>query len=143
MNETITHYDVRFFGGKYERSLLAKSFIKPIETPQSRLQIKPSSAFNKAVEELKFHQKLLKNPDDVHKLLGSSKLKTVNKHRRSTIKKTANSTTDVRSNSPYDNEINNSLDNISFPQQSHSGASDRRKRRSSFYDGKSSNGKMF
>lgn len=142
MNETVTHYDVRFFGGKYERSLLAKSCIKPIETPQSRLQIKSSSGFNKAVEELKFHQKLLKNPDDIQKLLGNNKLKTVDKNRKLSVKKSANSTTDVRSSTPFDNEINNSFDNISFTQQNRSAVFDKRKRRSSFYDGKNCNGKL-
>lgn len=34
-----THYDVRFFGGKYERSLLQKMYIKPIDTPKDSLMV--------------------------------------------------------------------------------------------------------
>lgn len=135
MNETMTHYDVRFFGGKYERSLLVKSSVKSIKTPQSKLQIKSSVAFHKAVEELKFHQMLLKNPDDIQKLLGNNKSRTINKHRRSSVKKTANSTTGMRSSTPYDKEIYKSFDKESFSQQNHSALFDKRKRRSSFYDG--------
>ncbi|XP_044267928.1 zinc finger MYND domain-containing protein 11 [Tribolium madens] len=97
IQETGTHFDVRFFGGKYERSLLIKSLIKPIETPQSKLQIKPSSAFNKAVEELKFHQRLMQNPDELEKLINSSKNKIRNlKQRNSTLKKTLNSSTEIK-----------------------------------------------
>lgn len=130
MNETITHYDVRFFGGKYERSLLIKSSVKSIKTPQSKLQIKSSVAFNKSVDELKFHQVLLKSPDDIQKLLGNNKSRGVNKNRKSSMK------TGMRSSTPYDKEIYKNFDNVSFPQQNHSASFDRRKRRSSFYDGK-------
>ncbi|CAG9853703.1 unnamed protein product [Phyllotreta striolata] len=72
---TDAHYDVRFFGGKYERSLLQKMFVRPIDTPKDTLMIKPSTAFTRAYDELKFHQKLLKNSNEVEKLLSESKSK--------------------------------------------------------------------
>ncbi|KAJ8913563.1 hypothetical protein NQ315_017114 [Exocentrus adspersus] len=68
MKETATHYDVRFFGGKYERALLVKSLVKPITVPKESLQIKASAAFNKSCEELKYHQMLLNNPAELEKL---------------------------------------------------------------------------
>lgn len=134
IHETSSHFDVRFFGGKYERSLLAKSFIKPIETPQSKLQIKTSSAFNKSVEELKFHQRLLKNPDELQKLISSSKnrVRNLNKQRISPLKKTLNNSAEIKKHNSF--EINDvykfeenpfGQQNLNVPQ----------KRKSSFYEG--------
>lgn len=40
ITETDTSYDVRFFGGKYERSVLPKNCIKPITTSMSSLQVR-------------------------------------------------------------------------------------------------------
>lgn len=37
--ETETNCDVRFFGGKYERSVLPKNLIKPITTPLETLRV--------------------------------------------------------------------------------------------------------
>ncbi|RZF42237.1 hypothetical protein LSTR_LSTR004386 [Laodelphax striatellus] len=56
-------YDVRFFGGQHEHVIVDKAYIRPISvnihTLQSDAQVKKSSAWNKACEELKKHQKLL------------------------------------------------------------------------------------
>ncbi|GJQ70483.1 hypothetical protein Trydic_g22895 [Trypoxylus dichotomus] len=65
IKETSTTYDVRFFGGKYERSLLPKNKknILPIENKPKSNEVKKSAAFNKALEELKLHQLLLEKPN--------------------------------------------------------------------------------
>lgn len=63
---------MRFFGGKYERSLLSKSFVKPITIKKETLQIKNTVAFNKALDELAFHQTLLNSPDELKKFLESN-----------------------------------------------------------------------
>lgn len=65
LKETEGTCDVRFFGGKYERSILPKMYIKPITMKVNDVQAKKTSAFNKAVSELTLHQKLLSNPDEV------------------------------------------------------------------------------
>ncbi|XP_056632307.1 zinc finger MYND domain-containing protein 11 isoform X1 [Diorhabda sublineata] len=69
------NYDVRFFGGKYERALLTKSLIKPIDVPKDNLMIKESNAFNKAFNELRYHQRLLRDPVELERLLAESKPK--------------------------------------------------------------------
>lgn len=87
-----THYDVRFFGGKYERSLLQKMYIKPIDTPKDSLMIKPSTAFNKAFEELRYHQKLLNDPSEVEMFLAQSKTKRKSFPKSNALPKTPNKT---------------------------------------------------
>ncbi|XP_076376972.1 zinc finger MYND domain-containing protein 11 isoform X3 [Megalopta genalis] len=52
-------YDVRFFGGHHMRANIEKVFIRPITTSLQSLQIKRSTAWNRAFEELKHHQNLL------------------------------------------------------------------------------------
>jgi len=52
-------YDVRFFGGFHQRALVEKHHIRPISANVHTLQIKRTSAWNKACEELKRHQELL------------------------------------------------------------------------------------
>ncbi|XP_032674014.1 zinc finger MYND domain-containing protein 11 isoform X2 [Odontomachus brunneus] len=63
-------YDVRFFGGHHMRAHIEKVFIRPISsTPQNlqppekgkwkEMEIKRSTAWNRAFEELKHHQHLL------------------------------------------------------------------------------------
>lgn len=91
LKESDTTCDVRFFGGKYERSILAKTFIKPIDTSLSALQIKKSVLFNKAVEELKLHRLLLDNPADVENimLLNSQPTKPVKPQGRKSISNTS------------------------------------------------------
>ncbi|XP_063903277.1 zinc finger MYND domain-containing protein 11 isoform X2 [Zophobas morio] len=136
IQETSTHFDVRFFGGKYERSLLMKAFIKPIEIPQSKLQIKPSSAFNKSVEELKFHQRLLQNPDELQKLISSSKnrVRNLNKSKISPLKKPQNSEMKKR-NSSFDMNDAYRFDDGPFAQQNLNLGQERHKRKSSFFEG--------
>lgn len=68
IRESPTHCDVRFFGGKHERSLIPKSSVKPIETTKEALKVKQSSAFMKSYEELKYHQKLLSDPKELEKV---------------------------------------------------------------------------
>lgn len=75
IKESSSHFDVRFFGGKHERAVIAKSFIKPISVSKESLKIKPSLAFTKALEELIYHQKLLSSPQEVEKLLAESRAK--------------------------------------------------------------------
>lgn len=72
MKITDNNYDVRFFGGKYERAVLIKSLIKPIDVPKENLMIKPSNSFNKSFEELRYHQRLLDDPVELEKLLSES-----------------------------------------------------------------------
>lgn len=69
IKHTTIQYDVRFFGAKHLRSVVDKKFIKPIETSVQSLNIKRTSAFNKALQELHLHQDLLGNPDEVAKIM--------------------------------------------------------------------------
>lgn len=52
-------YDVRFFGGHHMRANIEKVFIRPITATLQSLQIKRSTAWNRAFDELKHHQNLL------------------------------------------------------------------------------------
>lgn len=52
-------YDVRFFGGHHMRANIEKLFIRPITSSLQSLQIKRSTAWNRAFEELRHHQSLL------------------------------------------------------------------------------------
>uniref|UniRef100_A0A6P7GDG9 Zinc finger MYND domain-containing protein 11 n=1 Tax=Diabrotica virgifera virgifera TaxID=50390 RepID=A0A6P7GDG9_DIAVI len=70
-----SNYDVRFFGGKYERATLKVNSIKDIDTPREQLMIKPSSAADKALEELRYHQRLINDPIEVERLISESKQK--------------------------------------------------------------------
>lgn len=74
IQETALGIDVRFFGGKYERSVLPRNSIKPIDVDMTKLQIKESTSFNKAVQELKLHQKYLKHPELIPKPLKNVKV---------------------------------------------------------------------
>jgi len=51
--------EVRFFGGFHQRAVVEKHHIKPITTNIHTLQIKRTSAWNKASEELKRYEELL------------------------------------------------------------------------------------
>lgn len=115
---------------------MTKAFIKPIETPQSKLQIKASPGFNKAVEELKFHQRLLRNPDELQKLISSSKnrVRNLNRQRISALRKTLNSSNAKKDNSFEVNDVYR-FEDVSYEQQSLSLMQDRQKRASSFYEG--------
>ncbi|KAJ9580569.1 hypothetical protein L9F63_024249, partial [Diploptera punctata] len=60
-------YDVRFFGGHHQRALIEKSHIRPISVNIHTLQVKRTSSWNKACEELKRHQDLLdKHRNNAH-----------------------------------------------------------------------------
>jgi len=67
-------FDVRFFGGFHQRALVEKHHIRPISANVHTLQIKRTSAWNKACEELKRHQELLdkckNNPEFLVDLYG-------------------------------------------------------------------------
>lgn len=52
-------YDVRFFGAQHLRAMIPKAHIRPISVNIHTLQVKRSSAWNRACEELKKHQELL------------------------------------------------------------------------------------
>lgn len=52
-------YDVRFFGGHHQRAIIEKAFIRQISVNLNSLQVKKTSSWNKACEELKRHQSLL------------------------------------------------------------------------------------
>ncbi|KAL1491099.1 hypothetical protein ABEB36_011747 [Hypothenemus hampei] len=69
IRETNTHCDVRYFGGKHERAMIHKSFVKPISVPKESLKITPSKAFTRSLEELIYHQKLLSSPEEVDRLV--------------------------------------------------------------------------
>lgn len=56
--------DVRFFGGLHQRAVIPKEYIKPIDTPAKKLNVKKTSAFVKAEQELRIHQKLLKEREE-------------------------------------------------------------------------------
>ncbi|XP_022918841.1 zinc finger MYND domain-containing protein 11 isoform X2 [Onthophagus taurus] len=83
IRETDTLYDVRFFGGKYERSILSKNSVKPIDTPMDKLQIKHNAGFKKALDELHLHQSLLADESAIEKLLVEGKWAKEKKKRRS------------------------------------------------------------
>nr|CAD7452443.1 unnamed protein product [Timema tahoe] len=61
-------YDVRFFGGHHQRAVLDKTYIRPISVNIHTLQVKRTSSWNKACEELKRHR------DQLEKLANSSEV---------------------------------------------------------------------
>ena len=52
-------YDVRFFGGYHQRALVEKQNIRPISVNIQTLQVKRTSLWNKASDELKKHQEFV------------------------------------------------------------------------------------
>ncbi|KAI4479831.1 hypothetical protein M0802_004494 [Mischocyttarus mexicanus] len=58
-------YDVRFFGGHHMRANIEKVFIRPISVSLQSLQIKRSTAWNRAFDELKHHQHLLQKSGEI------------------------------------------------------------------------------
>ncbi|KAF5287743.1 hypothetical protein FQA39_LY15763 [Lamprigera yunnana] len=94
--------DVRFFGGKYERSILSKMYVKPIIIKMKDAQVKKNGALNKAVAELSIHQKMLENPSEVEMYL------TLN--RKQKIKRTRTSISVDNMLSKKEAEKNDSLD---------------------------------
>jgi len=63
--------EVRFFGGFHQRALVEKHHIKPITTNIHSLQIKRTSAWNKASEELKRYQELYDKYKDKPEFISS------------------------------------------------------------------------
>jgi len=63
--------EVRFFGGFHQRALVEKHHIKPITTNIHTLQIKRTSAWNKASEELQRYQELYDKFKDKPEFIGS------------------------------------------------------------------------
>lgn len=59
IKENSDSYDVRFFGGVHERAVVEKAYIRPISVNIHTLQVKRTSSWNKACEELKRYQKQL------------------------------------------------------------------------------------
>jgi hypothetical protein len=51
--------DVRFFGGYHQKATVEKGHVKPITVNVHTLQVKRTSLWNKACEELRKHQELL------------------------------------------------------------------------------------
>ena len=52
-------YDIRFFGGQHQRALVEKQNVRPISVNIQTLQVKRTSLWNKASEELKKHQEFV------------------------------------------------------------------------------------
>ncbi|XP_020282226.1 zinc finger MYND domain-containing protein 11 isoform X2 [Pseudomyrmex gracilis] len=81
-------YDVRFFGGHHMRANIEKVFIRPITSSLQSLQVKKSTAWNRAFEELKHHQNLLqklgKNKEDSADGPTSAKLRKMESSSRNT-----------------------------------------------------------
>ncbi|KAF7270039.1 zinc finger MYND domain-containing protein 11 [Rhynchophorus ferrugineus] len=77
IRETPSHCDVRFFGGKHERADIQKCYVKPITVTKEELKIKISLAFTKAFDELKYHQKLLTDPQELERVKAYIKAKKI------------------------------------------------------------------
>ena len=45
-------YDVRYFGGNYERAMIDAKAIFPIDTPLTKLKVRKTASWNEAYEEL-------------------------------------------------------------------------------------------
>jgi hypothetical protein len=58
-------YDVRYFGGNYERGNIDAKNIKPIDTPHKTLKVRQTVPWNDANDELLKFQELAKNPNFV------------------------------------------------------------------------------
>ena len=56
--QNLLQVEVRFFGGYHRKALVERHHIKPISTNVHSLQIKRTSEWNKASEELKRYQEL-------------------------------------------------------------------------------------
>jgi len=61
-------YDVRYFGGNYERGIIDIKNIQPIETPLTQLKIRKNAQWNEAFEELTKFQEIAKDPDLISSL---------------------------------------------------------------------------
>ena len=61
-------YDVRYFGGNYERGIIDVKNIQPIDTPLSSLRIRKTAAWNEAYDELQKFRDIASNPDLINTL---------------------------------------------------------------------------
>jgi len=61
-------YDVRYFGGSYDRGIVDVKSIQPIETPLATLKVRKSAAWNDAYEELQKFLDIAKNPELIESL---------------------------------------------------------------------------
>ncbi|OXA57793.1 Zinc finger MYND domain-containing protein 11 [Folsomia candida] len=61
-------YDVRYFGGNYERGHIDAKHILPIETSLAKLKVRRTAGWNDAYEEMQKFQEIAKNPTLVNSL---------------------------------------------------------------------------
>jgi hypothetical protein len=61
-------YDVRYFGGNYERGIIDEKNIQPIVTPITQLKVRRTALWNEAYDELQKFQEIAKNPDLINSL---------------------------------------------------------------------------
>lgn len=69
-------YDVRYFGGNYERAIIDAKNILPIDTPIPQLKIRKNQNWNDAFDELQKFQDIAKNPDLVNSLPAKTNAKS-------------------------------------------------------------------
>ncbi|CAG7835474.1 unnamed protein product, partial [Allacma fusca] len=68
MKKDGSKFDVRYFGGNYERGMIDEKNIQPIDTPLSSLRIRRTAAWNDAYDELQKFQEIAANPEKVNSL---------------------------------------------------------------------------
>lgn len=56
-------YDVRYFGGNYERGIIDAKNIQPIETSIQQLKVRRTALWNDAHDELLKFQEIAKDPE--------------------------------------------------------------------------------
>ncbi len=61
-------YDVRYFGGNYERGIIDAKNIQPIETSINQLKVRRTALWNDAYDELMKFQEIAKDPESQAKL---------------------------------------------------------------------------
>ncbi|CAL8121670.1 unnamed protein product [Orchesella dallaii] len=61
-------YDVRYFGGNYERGIIDAKNIQPIETSINQLKVRRTALWNDAFDELTKFQEIAKDPELATKL---------------------------------------------------------------------------
>jgi hypothetical protein len=71
MKQEGNKYDVRYFGGSYERGMVDAKNIQPIETSLTTLKVRKTAAWNESYDELQKFMEIGKNPDLVDSLPAS------------------------------------------------------------------------
>lgn len=66
-------YDVRYFGGNYERAHIDSKNIQPIDTALTKLKVRKTALWNEAYEELKKFQEIATNPNIANELPSKGK----------------------------------------------------------------------